>query len=418
MNKFLDYFKNKPLAFKLNISILIIIALGSVLLSIFVSNYSKPILKEQVISQAYKSLSEINYSIARGADMVEQSIVNTENYLELKSNATAEELLQLSKAALVSINEQYGYFDEFFIFVPSKDGKYNGVLYYSFIKDGKINTVAWKEQNFIRDREWVNTALTTGEIRWSEPYMSIAPDGRTVLSTTVSYPFKFKNGKFWDGVIAASGNLDELRQSIVKNSHFESNGKFLMTSKDGLYLVHPNPEIELKKTIYDLAKEQKLSQLDYVFEELKQGKTGFVDMNSSSVFRNSNVVFVYMPIPKTGWSSFLVFDSNNFYKPIKHFQIIFVLVMMLSLVILMLLINRICNFTTKPIVELSKVADKYGKGEFSIELPELKTLDEVGVLTQAFYNMKDNLLKLIDIQKENAQKEQKRASELEIATRI
>ena len=417
MNKIFEYFKNKPLVFKLNVSILISILLGSILLCIFVSNYSKPILKEQVISAAYKSLGEINYGIARGADMGEQSIVNTENYLELKSGATENELLELSKAALEAINEQYGYFYEFFIFIPSKDGKHNGILYHSCLKNGKISTVPWKEREFIRSREWLNEALKTGNIEWSEPYFSIDPNDNAILSTTVAKPFKFKNSKNWDGVIAASGNLDELKKGIIKTD-FESDGRFLMISKSGMYLVHPNPEIELKKNIYDMVKKMKSSKLDFVMEQLAQGKSGFLDLSETTVFDENDVVFVYMPIPKTGWSSFLVFDSNNFYKPIKHFQIIFILVMMVSLFVLMLLINKICKFTTKPIVELSKVADKYGKGEFSIELPEVKTLDEVGILTQAFYNMKDNLLKLIDIQKENAQKEQKRASELEIATRI
>jgi serine phosphatase RsbU (regulator of sigma subunit) len=64
------------------------------------------------------------------------------------------------------------------------------------------------------------------------------------------------------------------------------------------------------------------------------------------------------------------------------------------------------------------VAEKYGKGEFETELPPIESNDEVGILTQAFYTMRDNLLNLLKIQKENAKEEQKRASELEIAKKI
>ena len=125
-----------------------------------------------------------------------------------------------------------------------------------------------------------------------------------------------------------------------------------------------------------------------------------------------------MPIPKVNWSSYLVFSSDDFYKPIRHFQIIIVSVTVIGVLLLILLVNWICKYTTNPIVELSHIAEKYGNGEFSVQLPEITSNDEVGILTKAFYNMKDNLLNLMDLQKENAKNEQKMASELEIATKI
>jgi len=90
----------------------------------------------------------------------------------------------------------------------------------------------------------------------------------------------------------------------------------------------------------------------------------------------------------------------------------------LGILLLIVFVNWICKFTTNPIVKLSQIAEKYGKGEFETELPPVESNDEVGVLTQAFYTMRDNLLNLLKIQKENAREEQKRSSELEIATKI
>ena len=83
--KFINFFKNRSLVFKLSASILLTILIGSLLLSSFISNYSKPLLKEQVISSAYKALGEVNHNIAQGADIAEQTIVNTANILELKN---------------------------------------------------------------------------------------------------------------------------------------------------------------------------------------------------------------------------------------------------------------------------------------------------------------------------------------------
>ena len=415
--KFISFFKNRSLVFKLSASILLTILIGSFLLSIFISNYSKPLLKEQVISAAYKSLGEVNHNIAQGADIAEQTIVNTARILELKNELSDKDLEVLAQAGLESITKQYGHFYEFFIYILPKHGELaNGIFYYSYIKNGKMHTLHWKETGFAKNREWLTYALKTGKIHWTEPYMAEDPNGEKLLSTSVSIPFKFKNSSTWDGVIGTSGNLDAMR-NWLNNYKFEANGKYLLTSAKGLYLIHPDKNIELKKTISELAKEINSKQLKYVAQQVKLGKMGFITMPKSSV-HNGEVVFVYSPIPKTNWSSYLVYSSANFYKPVKHFQLILLSVTIFGIFLLIIFINWICKFTTNPIVKLSQVAEKYGQGEFEAELPLIESNDEVGILTKAFYTMRDNLLNLLKIQKENAREEQKRISELEIAKKI
>ena len=415
--KLISFFKNRSLVFKLSASILLTILIGSFMLSIFISNYSKPLLKEQVISEAYKSLGEVNHNIAQGADIAEQSIVNTAKILELRNELSDKDLEILAQAGLESITKQYGHFYEFFIYILPKNGELsNGIFYYSSIKNGKMNTLKWKETGFVKNREWLNSAIKTGKIHWTEPYMAEDQNGDKILSSSVSIPFKFKNSTNWDGVIGTSGNLDAMR-NWLNNYKFEAEGKYLLTSAEGLYLIHPDKNIEFKKTISELANDINSKQLKYVAEQVKLGKSGFVTMPKSSVHKGE-VVFVYSPIPKTNWSSYLVYSSENFYKPVKHFQLILLSVTIFGILLLIIFINWICKFTTNPIVKLSQVAEKYGKGEFETELPPIETKDEVGILTQAFYTMRDNLLNLLKIQKENAREEQKRASELEISTKI
>lgn len=416
-NKLISFIKNSSLVFKLSASIFLTILIGSFLLSIFISNYSKPLLKEQVVSAAYKALGEVNHNIAQGADIAEQSIVNTARILELKNSVNEEELDLLAQAGLESITEQYGHFYEFFIYVlPNPNELANGTFYYSYIKNGKMQTLIWKETGFAKNREWLNFALKTGKIHWTEPYMAEDPDGDKLLSSSVSIPFKFKGSSKFDGVIGTSGNLDAMRDWL-NNYKFEANGKYLLTSAKGLYLIHPDKNIEFKKTISELADEINSKQLKYAAQQVKIGESGFITMPKSSVY-NSEVVFVYSPIPKTNWSSYLVYSSDNFYKPVKHFQLILLSVTVFGIFLLILFINWICKFTTNPIVKLSHVAEKYGKGDFEAELPLITSNDEVGILTQAFYTMRDNLLNLLKIQKETAKEEQKRASELEIAAKI
>ena len=172
-HKLINFIKNTSLVFKLSASILLTILIGSFLLSIFISNYSKPLLKEQVISAAYKALGEVNHNIAQGADIAEQSLVNTARILELKNNVSDDELELLAQAGLESITEQYGHFYEFFIYVFPKNGELsNGVFYHSYIKNNEMHTLNWKETGFAQDREWLKYALKTGKIHWTEPYMA------------------------------------------------------------------------------------------------------------------------------------------------------------------------------------------------------------------------------------------------------
>ena len=81
--------------------------------------------------------------------------------------------------------------------------------------------------------------MNSGKIHWTEPFMAINPDGKEILSSTVSMPFKFKGSSSFDGVIAVSGNIDAMRHWL-NNYYFEANGKYLLTSAKGLYLIHPD----------------------------------------------------------------------------------------------------------------------------------------------------------------------------------
>ena len=73
-------------------------------------------------------------------------------------------------------------------------------------------------------------------------------NGDKLLSSSVSIPFKFKGSSDWDGVIGTSGDLDAMRDWL-NNYKFEANGKYLLTSAKGTYLIHPDKNIEFKKTI-------------------------------------------------------------------------------------------------------------------------------------------------------------------------
>ena len=151
-DKIRNFLINRSLVFKLSASVLLSVVAGSLLLSLFVSNYSKPILKEQVISSAFNALGELNANITQGAAIVEQSIVNTANILNTNARPSDKELSDLTLAALRSIEQQYGYFYEFWIYIPSKTQEESATMYYSCFKNGKekILRPLWTRNGYLK----------------------------------------------------------------------------------------------------------------------------------------------------------------------------------------------------------------------------------------------------------------------------
>ena len=73
---------------------------------------------------------------------------------------------------------------------------------------------------------------------------------------TCLVPFLFQNSKDFDGLVALTVDLSKMKESMDSFSSSEK-GKLLLISKNGLYITHPDPEIALKMTIFDLAKRNK-----------------------------------------------------------------------------------------------------------------------------------------------------------------
>ena len=112
--------------------------------------------------------------------------------------------------------------------------------------------------------------------------------------------------------------------------------------------------------------------------KLKDGISGNIKMDKSSVYKKP-VIFFFAPIPDLNWGMCLVFSQEEFFLPFKEFHIKAVGVMLAFLLILFIFISLICHRSTKPLLDLSKIALQYGKGDFSATIPDSKSDDEIGI---------------------------------------
>ncbi|MBQ8785329.1 MAG: SpoIIE family protein phosphatase [Alphaproteobacteria bacterium] len=406
-----SWLNEQSLNFKLSVSILTCVGLVFLGLVFFISEKSEPIIKSQIEDVAQKTVESYVFDFNNLIEGTEQIILNTKNTLVQAKKDKAIYFQALLDSALTTTHLKIS---NAWIYVFPDENVTNGILYKSFVqKNGEIDFKSEEIGDFYDKFPWFTEVPKEEKIFWSEPYGDKNTD-QTVITALI--PFKFRDSKVFNGLVAITVNLSNIRDSVNGFSFYET-GKLLLLSRLGLYVTHPNPDIALKTTIFDLAKKINLPELDYIGNELKAGKTGQKEISSSTVFDEKIVVF-YAPIKSIGWSFCLIYQQNEFLKPLHHFKYIVFVALFISIILLLLIINKICKHSTTQLSALGMIASLYGSGNFSQVFGEEPSSKDVKIISKALADMRKNLLKHIEKEKQNAAETQKNASELEIARNI
>ncbi|MCQ2914243.1 MAG: SpoIIE family protein phosphatase [Alphaproteobacteria bacterium] len=368
------------------------------------------------MTSANSSLGRIKAYSSQMANQTDQAAKTIVEQLELIDNPSDELLFSLSKAALKVANSKNDSITTMWIYTLPKEGQDSGVLYYNSVKpDGTITTINIDERLMQFVSNWKDEALATGRAVWSEPYQ-IENKGVIYYTSMLSVPFKFKGSDEWNGLVVACLNLQKI-VDLVDNIKFYGDGKMQLISKKGLYIVHPSKLFRMNTTIFENSKMFNLPILTKIGEDLAAGKSGEEVLNSEKKI-GTDIVFLYDTIPTLDWGVILTYSWKKLYQPLKTFQRNLLICIISGLFVLIFLIHWICRFSTRPLVRLSQAAEHYGKGDFEYDIPNIKSADEIGKLSEAFNQMRENLINHIDKEKENAAEQQRQASEMEIAKSI
>lgn len=409
------WFFKQSLTFRLSISILTSVFICGVGLLFFTARYYLPQVKQRLDDFAnYRLQSEIK-NISAVVNETQDAALTVKNTLKELNTTDVTLFRHLLQSALKTLNYDESDTAHAWIYVFPDGNVKSGTLYSARIDNSEFEFSEREVDDFYKIYPWFKKVPKEEKFFWSEPYFDEDIDGKHWVASNL-LPFKFKDSKEFNGLVAISVDLEELKGEI-NNGTDKKYGESLLISNDGLYVSHPNPDIELKKTIYDLAKMYNLPELNVAGFKLKDGVSGKIEMSGSSVY-GKPVIFFYAPVPDLNWGMCLVFSQEKFFLPFKEFHIKAAGAMLLFLLILFIVISWICHRSTKPLLDLSKIALQYGDGDFSAELPVNNSVDEIGIMTRAFHKMRDNLLTHIEMVKEAATEAQKHQSELEIAKNI
>lgn len=409
------WLRRRSLVFKLSLGVLGSAFLGIVILLAIVTKQSETIIKEQILEHSVHTIKASVGNISHLVLETEQAVRNLRNTLSQLDTDDFEAMRIALNSTIKAVHNSGLDLSHAAIYSFPSENAASGTLYSAFAQNGEISFKSEHISNFYENFPKLKNIARKPKIFWSEPYISPNSPTRQIVITCV-LPFKFRNQNTFNSLVSISVDLQDIQQ-YLENSPFQDEGKLVLLSKAGLYITHPNPEINLKMTIYELANRLNMPKLYEIGKKVLSGQSGYVQMPFSSVF-GKPTIFFFAPIPHLDWGVCLMYSQKQLFKPVHDLQITIIISALAGLLILLILIDIICHYATKPLQQLSQIATQYGKGDFSAHIAANGSNDEIGALSAAFHNMRKNLLKYIEKERNEATEQQKHISELEIARQI
>ncbi|MBQ8869995.1 MAG: SpoIIE family protein phosphatase [Alphaproteobacteria bacterium] len=413
INAFKNWLGYKSLNFKLNVSILTCVCLVFVFLIFYINEKAKPIINEQTEIIAEQTLQTYAFELSHLVKDSEQIIHNIQNTLShFQSDDIKSINVTLNSALKTVYHSELNYVNAWvYVSFPDESG---GMLYKGNQKyDGNIIFTNEQITDFKELFPWPENVLQQNQIYWSDPYFD-KETNLTVVTGVIAIQF-FGDTKS-HGLAALTVNLSDIQKAINSYSFYKT-GKLLFLSRSGLYIAHPNPDIALKTTVYELSEKLNLPDLSLAGKEVFAGKKGKIEVPFSSIY-NSPTIFFYTPVKPINWGMFLAYEKNEFFKPIYQFRTLIFLSLLAGVLVISFIIYRICKHSTDQLLILGELAQEYGNGNFSNNFTQIPSSKDITILSKALSNMRTNLLEYINKEKIEASEKQKGISELEIARDI
>lgn len=405
------------LSFGLKLSLSIIAIVIAIFLSVRVYTY-----------YTYKKL--ILEDISQNISGLEVSTLNEVNTLLLPAAKTAELLASVISHTSLSIPEIELIEQDILESNKAINGCTIAFEPYKFLKDKyyfdpgyqRINGVIKRfstnndERYDYFNKEWYTKAKESGTGIWSEPYFDAG--GGDIMMITYSCPFyRMVNGiKELYGVIAMDVSLYSINEMISKIKVFDTGYAFLLSSK-GTFIAHKEKKYyQQNMSVFDLAEKYDFSNIKQIAKEMVALKKGSSIYFSPTLQKNCYIY--YQPFYLTGWSIGIVVPQDELFSRPLSTALRTIEAGMIGYIMIFVFIFIFSSKMTSPLKKLAIAANKIGQGNFNIEIPNVKSSDEIKVLSDSFAIMQKNLINYIQTLKETVAAKEKIERDIAIAREI
>lgn len=250
---------------------------------------------------------------------------------------------------------------------------------------------------------------------WSEPYFDEAGGG--VLMTTCAHPFYgLSHGRReLRGVVTADVALAALVAQINAISIYKTGYAFLI-SRNGAFLAHPDKTRIMRESIFSLAEAYDCPEFRQIGRQMIRGASGAAAVTSLRTGRRS--LLVYAPVETAGWSVGVVIAEDELFADLKSLNHTVLAIGAAGFALLLLVVVWISRSITRPIHRLVGATEQIARGNLEVALPEVRTRDEVQVLTRSVDAMRQALKDYIEDIARTTRAKERIESELKIARAI
>jgi len=262
--------------------------------------------------------------------------------------------------------------------------------------------------------DWYQIPRELGKPEWSEPYFD--EGAGNISMSTCSVPFyDAANGtRQLKGVVTADISLDSLTK-LVSSTRILKTGYAALLSRNGMLLAHPLKDAVMNETFFSIAEERKDPSLRELGKKMIRGESGFILYTSLVGVRSW---MYYTPIRSTGWTLAVVFPEVELLENVRRLSMTMAAMGLVGILVLTAAVVSIASSITKPLRSLAAATHVLASGNFDLDLPPIRTKDEVGLLTHDFQVMKESLKEYIRDLTETTATKERIQSELKVATDI
>lgn len=245
---------------------------------------------------------------------------------------------------------------------------------------------------------------------WSEPYYD--EGGGEMMMTTYSVPLYDNYGDMY-AIITADLSLEWLT-GLVENIKAFDKSYNLMVSRNASYIVHPDHNLILNETIFSSTYGQEEKSLTKMQDDMVNCRSGQVIRNNGN---GKHFVF-YSPVETTCWSIAIVCPREELYDGVRKMRNLLIILGILALIVMIFASYNGIRKVVAPVEKFSDAARKIAHGDFNVELPEVRTQDELKELHDSFEHLQTSLVSYIEELKTTTASKERIESELRIAHAI
>ncbi|MBW1767594.1 MAG: SpoIIE family protein phosphatase [Deltaproteobacteria bacterium] len=399
--------RNRRIASKL---ILLILA-SITLIFALTFGYNYFLTRRIIVSNIDQSARNLSLATVNRIDKVlgvaEKVPKNLAVFLEISPDCTCTQMVKLLRSIVENNPEIYGATIAFEPYEYDKDTLIYALSVYRFLD--MIDSKFIRYEYFYRD--WYQIPKELNHPVWSEPYYSEAAGD--IIMSTFSVPF-YKNDqgvrKFM-GIATADVSLTFL-QKIVSSIKIEQTGFGFLLSKNGTIVTHPDERLIMNDSIFSVAESLGDARMRELGRSMIRGESGFVPVENLFI---EKCWISYAPLPSNGWSLGVLFPQDELMDDIYRLNRTVLFISLAGFLFILVVIVLIARSITRPLRILSKATEHIATGNLDIEIPPIKSRDEVGKLADSLDYMKKSLKQYIKELTETTAAKERMESDLKIA---